>query len=333
MAVARKRRLDFASQTTGSALDYNSWHQSANALDSFMRTYLLALLIAAAPFANSQTSLPRPPITGVSHVAFYAKNPEASRAFYAGLLGLATSPSRPNLYLIGTKQAVEIEQLPPGHGTDLISHVAFATTDAEGLRKYLAALGVKVPQQVSTGGTSRWFAMADPDGHPIEFVQEEPRPASGASAPTLKPISQHMIHAGFWVHDRAAEDRFYKDLLGFRLYWHGGMKDDETDWVDMQVPDGTDWLEYMLLPGQGQPSARTLGVINHIALGVPSIADANNLLQTRAWKPGKDEHAQIGKDGKWQLNLYDPDGTRVELMEFRPVQKPCCSEYTGQHPQ
>jgi hypothetical protein len=41
---------------------------------------------------------------------------------------------------------------------------------------------------------------------------------------------------------------------------------------------------------------------------------------------------QIGRDGKWQLNLYDPDGTRVELMEFAPVEKPCCSEYTGPHP-
>ncbi len=24
------------------------------------------------------------------------------------------------------------------------------------------------------------------------------------------------------------------------------MKDDRTDWVDMRVPDGTDWFEYML---------------------------------------------------------------------------------------
>ena len=25
---------------------------------------------------------------------------------------------------------------------------------------------------------------------------------------------------------------------------------------------------------------------------------------------------QIGRDGKWQFNFYDPDLTRVELMEF-----------------
>ena len=44
------------------------------------------------------------------------------------------------------------------------------------------------------------------------------------------------------------------------------------------------------------------------------------------------EQPKIGRDGKWQLNLYDPDGTRVELMEFTPVEKPCCSEFTGEHP-
>ena len=75
-------------------------------------------------------------------------------------------------------------------------------------------------------------------------MQERPELAARRSE---IPVSKVMIHAGFVVHDRAAEDKFYKDLLGFHLYWHGGMKDDETDWVDMQVPDGTQWLEYMLV--------------------------------------------------------------------------------------
>jgi catechol 2,3-dioxygenase-like lactoylglutathione lyase family enzyme len=65
-------------------------------------------------------------------------------------------------------------------------------------------------------------------------------------------------------------DHFYKDILGFHLYWHGGMTDDETKWVDMQVPDGTDWIEYMLnIPADAD--AHTRGVMNHIAIGVPDI--------------------------------------------------------------
>ena len=40
----------------------------------------------------------------------------------------------------------------------------------------------------------------------------------------------------------------------------------------------------------------------------------------------------MGLDGKWQANLYDPDGTRVELMEYSAVKKPCCSPFTASDP-
>ncbi len=138
-----------------------------------------------------------------------------------------------------------------------------------------------------------------------------------------------IIHAGWVVKNRAAMETFYKDILGFHIYWSGGMKDGETDWVDMQVPDGTDWIEFMLnVPADADK--QTLGVMNHIALGVPDIHAAQQQLLKNGWKGT--EQPKIGRDGKWQLNLYDPDGTRVELMEFTPVEKPCCSEYTGPHP-
>lgn len=31
--------------------------------------------------------------------------------------------------------------------------------------------------------------------------------------------------------------------------------------------------------------------------------------------PGEGQQPKICRDGKWQLNLYDPDLTRTELME------------------
>jgi len=71
-------------------------------------------------------------------------------------------------------------------------------------------------------------------------------------------------------------------------------------------------------------------VMNHIALGVPDIKATKQQLIKNGWKPG--EEPKIGRGGKWQLNLYDPDDTRVEFMEFTPTQKPCCSEFTGPHP-
>jgi hypothetical protein len=99
----------------------------------------------------------------------------------------------------------------------------------------------------------------------------------------------------------------------------------------MQVPDGTDWLEYMLNQPE-HPDLKVTGMMNHISLGVVDMKKAQVILESRGWKAHGDEKAQIGKDGKWQLNVYDPDLTRVELMEFKPAQKPCCSDFTGPHP-
>jgi catechol 2,3-dioxygenase-like lactoylglutathione lyase family enzyme len=208
-----------------------------------------------------------------------------------------------------------------------MDHVAFSTNNCAALLSYLAAKGVKVPESLSHLQEGSSFFVNDAEGHKIEFVER----AIGDTGITGDPISHHMIHVGFIVRNRAAEDHFYRDILGFHIYWHGGMKDNETDWVAMQVPDGTDWVEYML---NVKPNAdlHTTGVMNHISLGVKDIKQAQAKLESRGWKPRGDEKTQMGRDGKWQLNLYDPDFTRIELMEFKPVEKPCCSEFQGPHP-
>jgi catechol 2,3-dioxygenase-like lactoylglutathione lyase family enzyme len=97
----------------------------------------------------------------------------------------------------------------------------------------------------------------------------------------------------------------------------------------MQVPDGTDWLEFMV---NVSPDAdqRLRGIMNHIAIGVPDIHAAQKQLLANG--VNLTEEPKIGRDGKWQLNLYDPDDTRVEFMEFTPKGKTCCSEFTGPHP-
>jgi catechol 2,3-dioxygenase-like lactoylglutathione lyase family enzyme len=205
--------------------------------------------------------------------------------------------------------------------SNLLYEIVFATDDVNALKKYLAAKMTPTPK--IEGSSDEYFAAMDPEGHRIGFKRR-------TNSPTL-PSSSNMriIHAGFVIRDRDAEDHFYRDILGFHVYWHGGRKDDETNWVDMQVPDGTDWIEYMLnVPSNADH--HTLGVMNHIAVGVPDIHAAEEQLRKNGWNGN--EHPKIGRDGKWQLNLYDPDETRVEVMELTPTQKPCCSEYTAPHP-
>lgn len=288
---------------------------------------MLMLGIAVSAMAQAPR---RPAIVGLSHVTLRATDLAKSRQFFGRVLGLTEEPSgslQHARFRVNRHQFIELIAAGAHSPSDRLVEVGFETEDAEALRRYLAANGIQVPHEVTPGpdGT-RSFSVHDPEGHQISFVQYTGRNGLLVATPA---ISAHMIHAGFIVRNRAAEDHFYQHLLGFHVYWHGGMKNRETDWVDMQVPNGTDWLEYMLNV-EHNPSPREAGVMRHLALGVADIKPAVKLVQQRGWP--MPEKAEVGRDGKWQLNLYDPDLTRVEVMEFRPVETPCCAPYTGEHP-
>jgi catechol 2,3-dioxygenase-like lactoylglutathione lyase family enzyme len=297
-----------------------------------MKKFAVVLTIVVLQIlAAAQVPAQRPRILGIDHVSFYTTQPDGVKKLYGDVLGLAsTEPVEPGgtlRYIVGT-QWVGYSPAPDPKSTDRMDHVALRTDNIAELRKYLTGQGIKVPEIQGRADHSLFFVVDDPEGHKIEFVE---RGKAEAAPPAPSAVSRHMIHAGFLVYHREAEDHFYRDILGFRPYWHGGMKDDETDWLALQVPDGTDWIEYML----NQPEhadLRLTGVMNHISLGVADMKEAQAILESRGWKPHGDEKAQMGKDGKWQLNLYDPDLVRVELMEFKPVRKPCCSDFTGPHP-
>ena len=295
------------------------------------RMVVLAALIWGVAASSMAQGVRRPAIIGISHVTLRAADLGKSRQFYGRVLGLAEEPAgsaQRTRFRLNDHQYVELEAAGANAPADRLVEVGFETKDVEALRQYLGAHGVQAPGRVTAApdGT-RSFDVRDPEGHQICF--EQFGTTSGGGGAPRYPISTHMIHAGFIVRDRAAEDRFYKGLLGFHVYWHGGMKDSETDWVDMQVPNGADWLEYMLNV-EPNPSPREAGVFRHLALGVPDIKPAVRLAKRSGWPIP--EPAQIGRDGKWQLNLYDADLTRVEVMEFRPVETPCCAKYTGPHP-
>lgn len=274
----------------------------------------------------------RPPILGIAHIGLRIDDLATARKFYGGVLGFQepftvdkpTGGLMLTYFKVNDHQYIEVFPELKSPTEDRLSHIAFETTSAQQLRDYLASRGIKVPAKLEPGLDGNLsFEVEDPDGHTVEFV--EYRPGSlhtknfGKFLPDTR-ISRHMIHVGVTVKDRAAADRFYQDILGFHETWHGGMTDDRTDWVDMRVPEGSDWLEYML--NVHNPSPRQLGVMHHLALGVPSAAAAYQTVMARGYKP---QPPQIGRDGKWQLNLYDPNLTRVECMEPKPVRTPCCS--------
>ena len=297
---------------------------------------LLTGLMVSAHAASPE----RPPITGVSHIAIYASNPAKSERFYVHDLGAVKRADAEQAtgmrYYFAPTQFVEVLPLPGGWTSfSRLDHVAFDAKDPDALRRYLLSKGIAAPSRLRRGRDgSRWFDVKDPEGNDIQFVQP---PAHPAAVP-VNPLSRHIIHVGFIIHDRALEDTFYRKVLGFRPYWYGGMNDDKPAWISQQVPNGTDWLEYMLVgtpQGRGIPpdmKKSDVGVLDHFSLGVRNTEAAYTLLWNGDRLEGQDNVPKIGRDAKWQLNLIDPDGTRAEIMELHAIGKPCCSPFTASDP-
>jgi catechol 2,3-dioxygenase-like lactoylglutathione lyase family enzyme len=302
--------------------------------------------LSMAQKSTSHSAVARPPILGISHLAVYATDPIKSADFYERIVGcekMADFEGHPGVrYAINTNQYVEVMPLPSTAGVDRLDHIAFRTTNVEAMRRYLQEHDVPAPNQitVSDGATGKikWFEVKDFEGNRVQFIEESKTSALPPMAPDTRLVGHHIIHIGMAIRDRSQADQFYRDVLGFKLYWHGGMDPTKTDWVAMQVPDGTDWLEYMLTSGasgSGIPyhiSQNALGVLNHFSVGVPNMAAAVAELKSEKRVGPRGSGPQIGKDGKWQFNDFDPDGTRLEYMEFTPVQTPCCAPFTGSHP-
>ena len=295
----------------------------------FLLAFHIGLCQAAPLVAQDQPT--RPPITGIAHVRIYSSDLRRSTDFYSRILGLparsggCTGMTRP-CFILSDRQQILLSEAPATPARNFLFEIAFATPDIGRMRAYLLAHNVAVGPVTRDINSVAYFSLHDPEGNSIAFVQLHP--LTGSRAPAGK-LSTRMLHAGFIVKDHAAEDRFYRDLLGFRMYWHGGFKDTGDDWWEIQVPDGTDWIEYMLnIPANAD--ARERGVQNHFSLGVDNIQSAAS--QLRQSGAEKLDGPEIGRDGKWSIDLYDPDGTRLEVMEFTPAKDPCCHPYTADHP-
>ena len=282
-------------------------------------------ILAAAALLGAQEPT-RPRITGVAHIAVYAADFEKSRAFYRDFLGfeepysLAKPDGTPSMTFFKINERQYIELAPEtAAGTDRLSHIALETEDAERMRGYLASRGVAVPARVGRGriGNSN-FNIRDPEGHTVEIVQYEPggwtARERGKHLPATR-ISSRMSHVGIIVTALEPEMKFYTEVLGFRETWRGSSTGKELSWVNLKVPDGEDYLEFMLFREAPAPDRR--GTAHHLCLEVPDVAAGVARLEATPYRKQypRTIDSKTGINRKRQANLYDPDGTRTEIME------------------
>jgi catechol 2,3-dioxygenase-like lactoylglutathione lyase family enzyme len=298
----------------------------------FLRLLLVSALSAGCLHAQA---VQRPAITGIAHVSYFVSSLPKALDFWHGLLGfqvVATQDAeRPGRGLaasviIHPGQRVELfegERLdPPGRMREL----CFTVSDLKQMRSYLRAQKIAFTAVVVDG--QQELAVEAPDRVRLEFVQGASQPQS-AQAKDLQQaderISTGIFHVGFAVSDSVKALDFYGKVLGFRETWRGSADGKQLSWINMRVPDGTDYIEFMLKPAT---DAKGLGSQNHVSLAVPNMEAAVAKLKA---SPAFARYPlpvviRTGIDRKRQVNLFDPDGTRVELMEpFTVDGKPAVS--------
>jgi lactoylglutathione lyase len=292
---------------------------------------LLALLLAGLALVEPQPSagqpVTRPKILGVAHMAVFVSDLAKARAFYEDLLGFEEPFTLPKpdgsveiaFVKINDRQWIELFNRPAA-GEGQLNHIAIYTDDADRMRDYLASQNVAVPERVGKGRTgNKNFMVKDPDGHNVEIVEYQPGSWTakdmGKHMPASR-LSEHAMHVGILVGNLDASMKFYNGILGFQEFWRGSAANSKTlSWVNMRVPDGTDYVEFMLYGEKPAPDRR--GSAHHICLVVPDAEKAVAALDARPARASYTRPVEIrtGINRKRQVNLFDPDGTRVELME------------------
>ena len=313
----------------------------------FVFSILVSLVVSHTVLA--QADVHRPNIIGLSHLGLWVKDLDASRQFYKNYLGFDEPYSITNndgtihatWIKINDKQTVElfpISKSTPKNG-DSLYHIALETDDAEGMLKYLKSKGVTgpggkpLPEKVGKGkiGNLNFFAE-DPDHHIVEIVQYAAdgwtAKNTGKSLPATR-IAARISHAGVSVGNLEKSLKFYRDILGLTEFWRGSSDNVTLSWVNERLPQSRDYIELMLYGKK--PSVERLHTMNHMCLEVPSIFVVDNTLKSRELPKTckKPTAIKAGVNRKRQINCFDPDGTRVEIMEDTTVDgKPTHSSST-----
>ncbi len=294
-----------------------------------MRIRILVLLIAAAAIVFGDDL----PLMGLAHVGIRVSNLESARAFYSGVLGLEnafTTTKDDGSVLVAYMKVNDyqfIELFPGLKSDDIIpmTHIAMWTEDLEKTRKIMLGRGL-APTEIHQGPRDHnlSFSLRQLPGQKLvflEFVQYTPdslHMLSKGKALGARRLSTHLQHAGIITPDIDAALKFYVGQLGFKETWRRVNPDSQrVSLIHLRMPGPSgDYVELSNFAGNAELTRTRAGSAAHCSLEVPEIKPAYQATLDRGETKDRKE-PRFGLDLRWQFNLFDPDGTRVELMQPR----------------
>lgn len=287
---------------------------------------LASLLMLFSALVSAQNDAPRASVFGIAHAAICVSDLGKARAFYRDLLGFAEPFSLRRqdgdewigFIKLNDQQYVELF-VQDTRFAGLLNHFAFFTDNAEGMKSYLVSRGIKLVSDLHRGQTGdEFFSVVDPDGHLIEIVQYQPdgwnAQNRGRYLPSAR-ISQHLSHMGVPVASMPAALGFYRDVLGFQQVAQDATSGGVPAWVNVRVPNGTDYLHLVLVPAR--QSVEQLKAQTHIGLTTASVGKSVADLKSRSNGPvyAHSIEVQVNDEGRPTTTLFDPNGAKIELME------------------
>ena len=295
-----------------------------------MRKPVFCVLVLAALAAGDEVK--RPKITGVAHMALYVSDLAKARAFYEDFLGYAEpyalkkadGSDRIAFIKINEDQYLELFAEAPQHNDGQLNHISVATDDAQGMRDYLAVEGRQGAREHSAWAnrqpriSTSTIRTATPSRSSSTSRTAGPATREGNSCPDTR-ISTRVAHVGILIGPLERATKFYRDILGFQRDLAGrgiGARAELGEHAGARRRG----LRRVHALRQAAGRTATRGK-NHICLVVPDIENAVAALRARpAYKAyGREIEIRTGVNRKRQANLFDPDGTRVELMEPKTV--------------
>ncbi len=297
---------------------------------SVARYVVVGFLLTACLHGQPKTEPPR--VLGIAHVAFRVSDMDKAELFYESLLGyqapfsLTDSGGKTTTAFIKANDSQYVELFQgnaQSQSQGQLDHFALYTDDLTAMRAYLQRLGMYIAKDIHKGRIGNPFlTIRDPDGHFIEILQYLPNSLTGRSQGKFMPanrISDHITHVAVLVSSLNLAMKFYRDALGFREFSRGPEKNGQPGWIDLRVPEGTDYIE--LIPLSAKSSPQDLRAQNHFGLANLSVRKVLAILQTRvpSNSPISFVTVQIGDGLPPRFNIFDPDGARIEIMEPFPA--------------
>jgi catechol 2,3-dioxygenase-like lactoylglutathione lyase family enzyme len=268
------------------------------------------------------------PILGLAGIAFRVSDLDKARAYYNGVLGLPvafTVKDRNGVtsifYKVNDDQFVEtVGDLKPGE-INRQARVMIQSSDLKRLHALYAERGLN-PTAIATGSDGNpVFRVIGPDEAKIDFVEY----VSGSQQSRLRGklldprrVTTHLWHVGIYTKDRAIGTAFYEQKLGFAR--GRDLPGGRGEYLETPSSDRNTETKYPPLdPNDPATRARydreVMGAVQHMGIEVADMRATRDLVQERGKYTDLQVRAHVGNNRHWLMHIFDPDGSRTEILE------------------